>query len=150
MNTLQERTKELIQRAEALGLKLRASDGLVIVKVGVTADSYRQLAVIKELGDSLKELRFLLRNLSIDARAKGFVGCGVFSPEFGIGTLKDCAGSGRILMVPADSKITGRGVALQDNAENLLFLEDEQELRETEQSSPEPANSLGLLKRIFG
>jgi len=121
MLNLDDKVRELMERAGECGLRLELDCGLVIVRQAATDDPVRQRDIIAELGKYFIHIRRLVERRAIGARAKDYVDQKVWLPEHGEGKLVDGFDDGSLTVTikspysPSQQRLTAR-------ADNLLIV----------------------------
>ena len=147
-----EKAREVIQRTEELGLKLRFDSGLMVAVKG-TIDHEQCEHIVEELGGNpstptqpnvagylLPYVRTILLRRAIAARASQCVGRRVWSPEFGWGTVVDADGVLGTLTVEVENS-AGRKSRVSATAEDVVVIvadEEEQSVSSSGGAEPKP------------
>ena len=119
-----EKAFELLERAKQMGIRLEIDHGLLVAACNADGDSEVVSHFASEIMKVFSEVRLLLENRSISARAREFLGKPAWSPEIGECVLSDTGSDGYVIV--STGQITRRGPVKQHiSAQAVLILVEE-------------------------
>jgi hypothetical protein len=154
----EEKARELLKRAEALGFRLNYDCGFVTIarpadELPTSGLAEMEEAIIRQLAGYMAEVHLLVLNRARLTRARRFIGRAVItSPtEFGTGTgaITSCNDSG-VLQVSQPGKTEGQTFSAGCRAEDLFVLVEEPAAEPAPIAACEPSERPSFLSRISG
>jgi hypothetical protein len=130
-----EKAKELMKRAEELGVRLEVRSGwIVAVKQTELGHPKRQDAILEELAKCLRDVRPLVERRAMAAYASKLLGARILYPEFTLmqinameGVLASASGDGAVAISVIKEGFRDPRVLLTAKAQDLLIVLDEEE-----------------------